>query len=405
MIPTTLKKATLKKLILDTCTKTTFMYNNTFYDQTDGVSMGGSLGPLLANIIMVELEDVVIRKLINSGTIKFYTRFVDDTLLLIKREDVDRVKIEFEKFDKNLKFTYDLFENKNPHFLDIEITPAGLKIFRKDTFTGHYTDFSSFVPWSHRISWMRSLVYRTKRICDKDLFKRGIREIKDFASWNGFPRKIRNTLINKFVKSTENTKPNENNTSPDENCVWFELPYIGPTGEFLAKMFKQKISRLLNPNKKVNIKTRFKTTHLSMFAPTKDKVPMLNKSNVVYEMKCPGCGDKYIGKTERTLFERTKEHAWTDIESPLRNHLIECEHFLHMFGMLSMNRHLFDDDISDNESFLRDFSIASVRQNVKILEIDNNWNRLLYKESLFIERVNPALNSGLKASRMLQLFK
>ena len=122
-------------------------------------------------------------------------------------------------------------------------------------------------------------------------------------------------------------------------------------------------------------------------------------------MKCPGCGDKYIGKTERTLFERTKEHAWTDIESPLRNHLIECEHFLHMFGMLSMNSHLFDDDISDNESFLRDFSIASVRQNVKILEIDNNWNRLLYKESLFIERVNPALNSGLKASRMLQLFK
>ena len=76
-----------------------------------------------------------------------------------------------------------------------------------------------------------------------------------------------------------------------------------------------------------------------------------------------------------------------------------------MFGMLSMNSHLFDDDISDNESFLRDFSIASVRQNVKILEIDNNWNRLLYKESLFIERVNPALNSGLKASRMLQLFK
>ena len=45
-ITTSLTKSTLKKLLLDTCTKTTFMFNNTFYDQIDGVSMGGSLGPL-----------------------------------------------------------------------------------------------------------------------------------------------------------------------------------------------------------------------------------------------------------------------------------------------------------------------------------------------------------------------
>ena len=50
-----LKKSTLKKLLLDTCTKTAFSFNNQLYEQVDGVSMGGSLGPLLANIIMVEL--------------------------------------------------------------------------------------------------------------------------------------------------------------------------------------------------------------------------------------------------------------------------------------------------------------------------------------------------------------
>ena len=46
--------------------------------------MGSSLEPVLANIIMTELEDVVIKPLITNGTIKFYTRFVDDTLLVIK---------------------------------------------------------------------------------------------------------------------------------------------------------------------------------------------------------------------------------------------------------------------------------------------------------------------------------
>ena len=91
-----------------------------------------------------------------------HTRFVDNTLLLIKNDDIEAIKIEFEKFDSNLKFTYDTFENENPHFLDIEITNNGLKVYRKDTFTGHYVNFSSFVPWLHRISWLRSLVYWNK---------------------------------------------------------------------------------------------------------------------------------------------------------------------------------------------------------------------------------------------------
>ena len=84
LISTTLKKADLRKLIRDTCTKTAFMFNNVCYEQIDGVSMGGSLGPLLANIIMTELEDQVVRGLIDKGIIKFYTRFADDALLLIK---------------------------------------------------------------------------------------------------------------------------------------------------------------------------------------------------------------------------------------------------------------------------------------------------------------------------------
>ena len=52
--------------------------------------MGSSLGPVLANIIMTELEDVVIKPLFTNGTIKFYTRFVEDTLLVNKPEKVKK---------------------------------------------------------------------------------------------------------------------------------------------------------------------------------------------------------------------------------------------------------------------------------------------------------------------------
>ena len=87
-IPASLSKRSLKKLILDTCQKTAFSFNNKMYEQLDGVSMGGSLGPVLANIIMTECEKVIVDKLIEDGIIKFYVRYVDDTLLVIKRTDI-----------------------------------------------------------------------------------------------------------------------------------------------------------------------------------------------------------------------------------------------------------------------------------------------------------------------------
>ena len=107
LIKTTLNKPTLKKLILDTCRKTAFLYNNEIYEQKDGVSMGASLGPVLANIIMTELEKKVVSKLVNQGSIKFYVRYVDDTLLLVKRSDIESILMKFNEFDKNLRFTVD----------------------------------------------------------------------------------------------------------------------------------------------------------------------------------------------------------------------------------------------------------------------------------------------------------
>ena len=48
LINTTLSKRTLKKLILDSCTKTAFSFGSeiNIYEQIDGVSMGSCLAPL-----------------------------------------------------------------------------------------------------------------------------------------------------------------------------------------------------------------------------------------------------------------------------------------------------------------------------------------------------------------------
>ena len=46
-LSTTLKRSTLRKLIRDICKKTIFSCNNIFCEQIDGVSMSGSLGPVM----------------------------------------------------------------------------------------------------------------------------------------------------------------------------------------------------------------------------------------------------------------------------------------------------------------------------------------------------------------------
>ena len=78
LIKTTLSKNVLKKLILDTCQKTAFTFNDIIYEQKDGVSMGALLGPVLTNIIMMECEKVIVGNLVKEGTIKIYIRYVDD---------------------------------------------------------------------------------------------------------------------------------------------------------------------------------------------------------------------------------------------------------------------------------------------------------------------------------------
>ena len=100
IIKTNLKKLSLKKLLVDACTKTSFIYNNNIYEQKDGVSMCSTLGPVLANIIMTELEEKVFKKFVDDGTIKFYGRYVDDTLLVMKPKDIGSIHQVLNKFEK-----------------------------------------------------------------------------------------------------------------------------------------------------------------------------------------------------------------------------------------------------------------------------------------------------------------
>lgn len=397
VIQTNLKKRTLKKLIIDTCSKTAFSYNNTIYEQIDGVSMGACLGPVLANIIMTELEKAVVDDLIQKGLIKFYARYVDDTLLLVKPEDTDEILRRFNKFHKNLKFTVDKFENCVPHFLDLEIHPDGVSIYRKDTHTAQFVNYNSYTKFNHKVAWMRSLVTRAKRLCSPSKLKEEIKKIHKFAGYNGFPKWIVNTTMKRV-----NQQKQQNDNDQEEDCIKLSLslPYIGNESEQVVKRCKKKLARLLK--EKVRINVFFKSTKLCFFTSNKDKVPLMSNSFVIYEYTCPGCGEKYIGKTESTLYNRTQEHAWSQKDSAVYKHFGNCDGWRHIKGLFNID----EEEITTKEQEIntRQLQITTVRENTKVIRRADHWQTLAFKESLAIKDRKPSLNNGVKAAKDLCLF-
>ncbi|XP_066931458.1 uncharacterized protein [Clytia hemisphaerica] len=392
LLQTKISKNTLRKLIQDTCKKTVFSANNILYEQLDGVSMGSSLGPVLANIIMTELEQSVIKPYIDSGIVKFYSRYVDDTLLVIRPVDIDKVHCSLNKFDKNLQFTVDKFEDETPHFLDLEIAPDGLSIFRKDTNTGLYTNFDSYAPWSYRKAWISSLANRATKLCHPAKLKNEINLIKKFASWNGFPRFAVNKIIKTATSPRHSENDNADNTIP--TTLWLRIPYAGPTGEQLVSALKRKLKFCLKKDTNVMFRVIYSTHKIGFYTNMKDPTPLKFKSNIVYRFICPGCRASYVGKTERNLFTRCSEHA-TKKESAVLEHLKECSEVKFITTLLTLG--------IEKPNF-RSIYINLVNDNTSVIDSSDNWSSLLYKEALHIKRLKPILNNGLKASRELYLF-
>jgi hypothetical protein len=351
---------------------------------------------------MTELEKRVLPKLIAEGAIKFYIRYVDDTLVLIKEDKVNEVLKRFNDFDNNLKFTVDSFEDGIVHFLDILVHSNGdTDVYSKPTNTGQYTHFDSYTPWGYKISWACALFNRASRICSNNtLFQKQKSRISKILSWNGFPSYIRKTLMKQFVESSERKKniqeQQDETTAEETDKLILKIPYLGAGGDKLVKTLKRKIQS--NLARKINIRVIYTTNKLSKFCGVKDSIPEEQQSNVIYSMKCPGCGEIYVGKTSCCFGKRMDEHG-TRADQPLHQHLSSCSEFNYLVGLHNLPR-----SKGRGTASLDSHIHQAVKENSKVIARSDDWLTLAYMEPLYTKKLNATINHGERAMRSLNLF-
>ena len=125
-----------------------FSFNNTIYQQTDGVAMGFLLGPALANIFVGYQKT---KLFLNMKKPLICYSYVDDTFVVFENEDnCEKFLSSLNSLHFLLRFTFEKELNSFFPFLDVLVekykTGFITSVYRKLTFTGQYIHWNSFSP-------------------------------------------------------------------------------------------------------------------------------------------------------------------------------------------------------------------------------------------------------------------
>ena len=249
--------------LLDLCTKKMhFSFNGKIYKQTNGVAMGSPLGPVIANIFMVHLEEMLIPGL--SDRLSSWYRYVDDTFTFIKEGEIENIQAILNNFHESIKFTYESETDNMISFLDVNVTRKmdgtfDTAVHRKKTDKSIYINWDAFTTRQWKIGTLKGLFQRAFLVCSTNkALKKEISYLKHvFIKTNGYPSKIVNNTLHevrqkcsKDEQSNDSIETTDNHSDKEELELkpFICLPYRGCAGEKLIKGFKKELREILPQN-------------------------------------------------------------------------------------------------------------------------------------------------------------
>ena len=381
-----ISKGDFRKLLRMATKGTVFYFDGNYYRQKDGVAMGSPLGPDMANSFLCHHEKSWLDDCPLSYAPIFYARYVDDIFVLIRAEEhISLLANYFSSKHQNISFTYELERDNVLAFLDVNVYRENDKfsstVHRKDTFSGVYTNFKSFMPDTYKRGLVSTLLYRAWMISSSfNSLHAEVENLKKIFSKNGYPSKFVDRCIFSFFNKIYGKKEPVH-TVPKKELTMI-MPFLGTTSWNVKKSLIRSFRKILPF---CNLRITFKTSkRLSSCFLVKDKLPKSLTSGVIYRFTCSECNLRYIGSTKRFWEKRLEEH--THISARTGQPLNGVQVFTPMQHVKSGA-----------------CQAPVTRGSFEIIGREKDPYLLLVKESIFISKERPVLNNN-KTSVPLHLF-
>ena len=271
----------------------------------------------------------------------------------------------------SIKFTIEIERDKKLPFLDILVSSRnGLfetSVYRKNTFSGLFMNFRSFMPSIYKLGLVNTLIDRVYKISHNSItFCFEMKKVKEFLGKNSYSPHLVEKQLKRYLHKVRLNQPRKS----DENVTYMKLPYIG---EYSRKVQQKIVNLCSDLTKKTNIKVVFSSNKISSFFSTKDKMPSELRARVVYKFTCAGCTACYVGETTRHYNTRVHEHLYKKSQPS------------------SVFKHL---DAKD------DCRKACNENCFEIIDVDSSPYRLKVKEAIHNEWLQPNIN---KQKKLLKL--
>jgi len=126
--------------------------------------------------------------------------------------------------------------------------------------------------------------------------------------------------LSKFFAST--SRASTVTSSNETHTHYFKLPFVGPFSSIAQRRIRCLTQRFC---KNLEIKLVFAPYKIKNLFSVKDVIPKTLRSCVVYKFSCAGCSACYVGKTNRHLATRVREHLTSDKNSHIFQHINRSE--------------------------------------------------------------------------------
>ena len=157
-----------KKQIIEMLSLTTkesiLLFEMAYYTQVVRVAIRSPPGPALANAFLFQHDTKRLNDCPEKFKAVFYKRYVDDTFVLFKGPEHVKSFVDYmNRKPKNI-FSFETEKDDQMPFLDVNVFRENGKfvtnVYRKETFSGVYTNFYSFIPLEQKFGMVYTLLHR-----------------------------------------------------------------------------------------------------------------------------------------------------------------------------------------------------------------------------------------------------